>query len=61
MAPIYIFGAVGVAAIIAILYSLRILIGLERRMITMEQHLENIIKKVAKEEFKIEKKLIKNK
>ena len=54
-------GAVILAIIIgtlaAIVYSLRILILMERRMGNIEKHIEGLTEKVLKEEYKIEKKL----
>lgn len=58
-------GAVILAIIIgtlaAIVYSLRILILMERRMGNIENHIEGITKRILKEEYKIEKKLSRKK
>ena len=55
------FGGVILAIIIgtlaAIVYSLRILILMERRMGNIEKHIEGITERILKEEYKIEKKL----
>ena len=39
----------------AIIYSLRMLVIMERRIARMDSHIEIIAKKIAREEFKIEK------
>ena len=44
-----------VGTLAAIVYSLRILVLLERRIARMDAHIEIITKKIAKEEIKIEK------
>ena len=58
-------GAVILAIIIgtlaAIVYSLRILILMERRMGNIEKHIEGLTEKVLQEEYKIEKKLSRKK
>lgn len=58
-------GAVILAIIIgtlaAIVYSLRILILMERRMGNIEKHIEGITERILKEEYKIEKKLSRRK
>jgi hypothetical protein len=46
--------AVILATLAAIVYSLRILVLLERRIARMDENLQHIVMKVAKEEFKIE-------
>lgn len=46
--------AVILATLAAIVYSLRILVLLERRMARMDENLQHIVMKVAKEEFRIE-------
>lgn len=47
--------AVIVGALAAIIYSLRILVLLERRMAKMDENIEKITKKVLAEELKIER------
>jgi len=44
-----------VGTLAAIVYSLRILVLLERRIARMDAHIEIITKSIAKEEFRIEK------
>lgn len=39
----------------AIIYSLKVLVIMERRIARMDSHIEVIAKKIAREEFKIEK------
>ena len=46
---------IGVLA--AIVYSLRVLVLMERRVGRMEMHLEKVAEKILKEEFSIEKKI----
>lgn len=46
--------AVILATLAAIVYSLRILVLLERRISRMDGNLQHIVMKVAKEEYKIE-------
>ena len=41
----------------AIVYSLRVLVIMERRIARIELHLEHLVEKVMREELKIEKKL----
>ena len=43
------------AAIAAIIYSLRVLVLLERRVAKMDENIEKLTKKILKEEVKIEK------
>lgn len=50
---------VGVLA--AIVYSLRMLLLMERRIARIEKHIEMLVNKVLKEEIKIQKKLKKRK
>ncbi len=45
----FILGALG-----AIIYSLRVLVLLERRISRMDENIEKMAMKIAKEEFKIE-------
>jgi len=49
--------AIIVGTLAAIVYSLRILVLMERRIARIEMHIENVIGKVMKEELKIAKKL----
>jgi len=49
--------AIIVGTLAAIVYSLRILVLMERRIARIEMHIENVIGKIMKEELKIEKKL----
>ena len=49
--------AIIVGTLAAIVYSLRILVLMERRIARIEMHVENVIGKIMREELKIEKKL----
>ena len=49
--------AVIVGTLAAIVYSLRVLVLMERRIARIESHIENVVNKVIREEFKIEKNL----
>lgn len=49
--------AIIVGTLAAIVYSLRILVLMERRIARIEMHIENVVGKVMKEELRIEKKL----
>ncbi len=53
--------AIIVGTLAAIVYSLRILVLMERRIARIEMHIENVIGKIMKEELKISKKLKKRK
>ena len=53
--------AIIVGTLAAIVYSLRILVLMERRIARREMHIENVVGKVMKEELKIEKSLKKRK
>jgi hypothetical protein len=44
-----------IGTLAAIVYSLRVLVLMERRIARMDAHIEIITKKIAREEFKIEK------
>ncbi len=46
-----------IGTLAAIVYSLRILVLMERRVARVEEHLENIAKKILREELRIEKSL----
>jgi hypothetical protein len=50
-----------VGTLAAIVYSLRILVLLERRIAGMEMNIQLITKKILKEELKIEQKVLKPK
>lgn len=45
----------------AIVYSLRILVSMERRIARIEMHIERVVEKVIKEEIRIEKDIEKKK
>jgi len=49
--------AVIIGTLAAIVYSLRVLVSMERRMARIEMHIENVVDKIIKEELKIEKAL----
>ncbi len=49
--------AIIVGTLAAIVYSLRILVLMERRIARIEMHIENVVGKIMKEELSIEKKL----
>ena len=49
--------AIILGVLAAIVYSLRVLVLLERRMARVDENLENIVKKIADDERLIEKKL----
>lgn len=49
--------AIIVGTLAAIVYSLRILVLMERRIARIEMHIENVVGKVMREELRIEKKL----
>lgn len=53
--------AVIIGTLAAIVYSLRILLILERRVAGMEANIQKMTSQVLKEELKIEKKIIKKK
>ena len=53
--------AIIVGTLAAIVYSLRILVLMERRIARIEMHIETAVGKVMKEELKIEQKLKKRK
>ncbi|MBW2966434.1 hypothetical protein KY342_05000 [Candidatus Woesearchaeota archaeon] len=50
-----------IGTLAAIVYSLRVLVLLERRMANMELNIQVLSKKILKEEIKIEKRIIKKK
>ena len=47
--------AVIIGTLAAIVYSLRILVSMERRIARIEMHIERVVEKVIKEEIRIEK------
>jgi|TARA_Y100000310_G_scaffold337537_1_gene424815 hypothetical protein len=49
--------AIIVGTLAAIVYSLRVLVLMERRIARIEGHIENAVNRVMKEELKIEKAL----
>ena len=49
--------AVIIGTLAAIVYSLRILVLMERRVARIEQHLDKVIHRVLKEELNIERRL----
>ena len=49
--------AIIIGTLAAIVYSLRILVLMERRIARIEMHIERAVERVMKEELKIEKKL----
>jgi hypothetical protein len=49
--------AVIIGTLAAIVYSLRILVSMERRIARIEMHIERVVEKVIKEEVKIERDL----
>ncbi|HZX44862.1 MAG TPA: hypothetical protein VFF28_04220 [Candidatus Nanoarchaeia archaeon] len=53
--------AIIVGTLFAIVYSLRVLVLMERRMARIEMHIESLVGNVMKEELKIEGKLSKKK
>lgn len=53
--------AIIIGTLAAIVYSLRVLVSMERRMARIEMHIENVVEKIIKEEVKIERALGKRK
>ena len=53
--------AIIVGTLAAIVYSLRILVLMERRIARSESHIENVVNRIMKEELKIESALKKRK
>jgi len=49
--------AVIIGTLAAIVYSLRILVLMERRIARIEMHIERVVDKVVKEEISIERKM----
>lgn len=50
-----------IGTLAAIVYCLRVLIIMERRVAKIEKHIENVTMKIIQEEYNIEKKLSKSK
>ncbi len=50
-----------IGTLAAIVYSLRVLVLMERRVARMEMHIERLVEKVIAEELKIKKAVIKRK
>jgi hypothetical protein len=46
--------AIIIGTLAAIVYSLRILVSMERRIARIEMHIEKVVEKIIKEEIKIE-------
>ncbi len=53
--------AIILGTLFAIVYSLRVLVSMERRIARIEMHVEHVVEKVIKEEIKIEKAIGKKK
>ena len=53
--------AVIIGTLLAIVYSMRLLVLMERRVARMEMHIEKIAAKIVHEEYRIEKQLGKKK
>ncbi len=49
--------AVIIGTLAAIVYSIRVLILVERRVARIEEHLESLVNRVLAEEYKLEKKI----
>ena len=49
--------AIIIGTLAAIVYSLRVMVSMERRMARIEMHIEKVVEKVIKEEIRIEKDL----
>ena len=49
--------AIIIGTLAAIVYSLRVLVSMERRMARIEMHIERVVEKVIKEEIRIERDL----
>ena len=47
--------AIIIGTLAAIVYSLRIMVLMERRIARIEGHIENVVSKIMKEELRIEK------
>ena len=53
--------AVVIGTLAAIVYSLRVLVLMERKMARIEGHIDRVVQKVLREEYKIEKMLSRKK
>ena len=53
--------AIIIGTLAAIVYSLRVLVSMERRIARIEMHIEKVVEKIIKEEIKIERDLEKRK
>ena len=53
--------AIIIGTLAAIVYALRVLVSMERRMARIELHIENVVDKIMKEELRIEKNIGKKK
>ena len=51
--------AVIIGTLLAIVYSMRLLVLMERRVARMEMHIEKIAERIVREEFRIEKQITK--
>ena len=54
---LYIILAIIIGTLFAIVYSLRVLVLMERRIARIEGHIETVVNKIIKEELKIERSL----
>jgi hypothetical protein len=54
---LYIILAIIVGTLFAIVYSLRVLVLMERRIARIEGHIETVVGKIIKEELRIERSL----
>jgi len=53
--------AIIVGTLLAIVYSLRILVLMDRRIERIEEHIESVVERILKEELTIERKMSKKK
>lgn len=53
--------AIIVGTLLAIVYSLRVLVLMDRRIERIEEHIENVVERVLKKELTIERKMKKGK
>ena len=49
--------AIIIGTLAAIVYSLRVLVSMERRIARIEMHIEHVVEKIIKEELRIERDL----
>ena len=54
---LYIILAIIIGTLFAIVYSLRVLVLMERRIARIEGHIETVVSKIIKEELRIERSL----